>query len=299
MKPIPVILDTDIGSDIDDTWALVMLLKSPELDLRLVSACSGDTRYRAGLLAKLLELAGRSDVPVAIGPELHDPSFTVRDQASWLGDYDLAQYPGVVYQDGVQAIIDTIISSPEPVTLIGIGPLNNLAAALQRAPEIAERARFVGMQGSIRLGYAGMPMSVDEYNVRLYPQACAEVFAAPWPVTITPLDTCGLVWLDEDRYNYLLSSRDPLVLALLENYRAWRAARQEAGPETNSSLLFDTVAVYLAFAEDFLQIEPMGIRVTADGYTRVDEQARPIRCATGWSDLEAFKDFLVARLLDK
>ena len=64
---IPVILDTDIGDDIDDTWALVMLLKSPELDLRLVVTDFGDTVYRARLVAKLLQVAGRTDVPIGIG----------------------------------------------------------------------------------------------------------------------------------------------------------------------------------------------------------------------------------------
>ena len=71
---IPVILDTDIGSDIDDTWALGLLLKSPEVDLRLAVSATGDTRYRARLLAKMLQTAGRSDVPVGVGLDMQDES---------------------------------------------------------------------------------------------------------------------------------------------------------------------------------------------------------------------------------
>ena len=59
----PVVFDTDIGTDIDDTWALAQLLRSPDLDLKLVLTDTGDTHYRAAVAAKFLEAAGRSDVP--------------------------------------------------------------------------------------------------------------------------------------------------------------------------------------------------------------------------------------------
>ena len=67
-------------------------------------------------------------------------------------------------------------------------------------------------------------------------------------------------------------------------------------PDTVTSTLFDTVAVYLAFSEELLEMETLGLRVTDDGYTLVDENAKAIRCATGWKDLAAFEDLLVERL---
>ncbi len=66
-KKIPVILDTDIGYDIDDTWALALLLKSPEVDLKLVVSATHDSVYGAKLLAKFLAMAGRADIPVGVG----------------------------------------------------------------------------------------------------------------------------------------------------------------------------------------------------------------------------------------
>ena len=63
----PVILDTDIGDDIDDTWALAMFLKSPDLDLKLVTTTCGKAEYRAKLIAKLLTAAGRTDIPIGLG----------------------------------------------------------------------------------------------------------------------------------------------------------------------------------------------------------------------------------------
>jgi inosine-uridine nucleoside N-ribohydrolase len=293
---IPVILDTDIGTDIDDTWALAMLLKSPELDVKLVVSDSGDTAYRARIIARMLEIAGRTDVPVGVGIPLESAP---RNQASWVAGYDLSRYPGPVHEDGVGAIVDTIMGSPEPVTLIAIGPVPNIAAALAREPKIAERARFVGMHGSVRRGYGGREEVSAEHNVQMYPHACQAVFAARWDVTITPLDTCGIVRLEEKKYRAVRDSDDPLIRALIENYRTWAEScdwAQALDADVQSSVLFDAVAVYLAFSEELLVMEKLGIRVTDDGTTVVDDSARTINCATAWKDLPAFEDFLVQRL---
>jgi inosine-uridine nucleoside N-ribohydrolase len=293
---VPVILDTDIGTDIDDTWALAMLLKSPELDVRLVVSDSGDTAYRARIIARMLEIAGRTDVPVGVGIPLESAP---RNQASWVAGYDLSRYPGPVHEDGVGAIVDTIMRSPEPVTLIAIGPVPNIAAALAREPKIAERARFVGMHGSVRRGYGGSEEVSAEHNVQMYPHACQAVFAARWDVTITPLDTCGIVRLEGTKYRTVRDCDDPLIQALIENYRTWAEScdwAQALDADAQSSVLFDAVAVYLAFSEDLLVMEKLGIRVTDDGYTVVDDSARTINCATAWKDLSAFEDLLVQRL---
>ncbi|NQT15930.1 MAG: nucleoside hydrolase [Planctomycetes bacterium] len=296
-KRIPVILDTDIGDDIDDTWALVMMLKSPELDVKLITSDSGNDTYRARLIAKLLEVAGRTDIPVGIGCR---PGDKPGRQSAWVGDYDLSKYPGTVHEDGVGAIIDTVRNCEAPMTLAAIGPVHNLPQVLARAPDVADKARFVGMHGSVRLGYGGSKKLSPEYNVRANPKALQAVFAAPWEITITPLDTCGIVHLEGERFQKVYRSKDPLVQALVQNYRAWLAARSKTkkAPEvlTKSSTLFDTVAIYLAFSEALLEIEDLPIRVTDDGYTRIDEGARKTRCATRWQDLDAFKDDLVARL---
>lgn len=299
-KKIPVVLDTDIGGDIDDTWALAMMLNSPELDVRLVVTDTGDTTSRAKIVAKMLETAGRTDIPIGIGIHLDDE---VVRQAPWVEGYDLADYPGAVHPDGVRTIIDTIVDSPEPITLVCIGPVPNIAAVLEREPRIGGRARFVGMHGCLRksprqYGDGGGGI-VAEYNVRAYPKACQKVFAAGWEMAITPLDTCGFVRLEGDKYRAVRECDDPLVRALMENYRiwleSWRGEWNEVF-ESRSSTLFDTVAVYLAFSRELLLMEELGVRVTDEGYTVIDENARRVNCATGWKDLSAFESLLVERL---
>jgi inosine-uridine nucleoside N-ribohydrolase len=298
--PTPVILDTDIGDDIDDTWALGLLLKSPELDLKLVVGDYGRPQYRAQLLAKLLERAGRSDVPVGVGLDLAAQGGS--RQAEWVKDYDLKKYPGKVHADGVQALIDTILKSPQPVTLICIGPVPNIAEALKREPRIAQKARFVGMHGSVRVGYGGNKQPHAEWNVKCDAKSCQAVFTAPWEMTITPLDTCGLVNLTGDKYRRVRGSQDRIAADIIANYRVWVKSDTKLPAnmaDEKSSTLFDAVAIYLAVRQDLCVMEKLGIRVTDDGMTVIDPQAKQVNVATSWKDLGGFLDFLVERLTAK
>lgn len=295
MKKIPVILDTDIGGDIDDTWALGMMLLCPELDVKLVVSDQGDTLYRSSLIAKLLTVADRTDIPVGIGIRQNSDS---GPQAPWLSGYELSSYPGIVHNDGVGVIIETINQSPEPVTLIGIGPVPNIAAALERDPAIARKARFVGMHGSIRKQHDGKPGAIPEWNVVADVAACRKVFTAPWlDMTITPLDTCGIVRLEGERYQKMLASNRPIARAIIENYAIWNLKNSAEDSRTRSSILFDTVAIHLAFSTRFLTMQKMGVRVTDDGFTREDATAQKMNVALEWADLEGYLDYLLERLV--
>jgi inosine-uridine nucleoside N-ribohydrolase len=290
-KKIPVILDSDIGDDIDDTWALALVLKSPELDLKLVVTDYGKQEYRGKVAAKFLEIARRTDVPVGLGV---DAAKGDGPQADWVKGYDLAGYPGKVHRDGVGALIETVMATPG-ITLICIGPLPNIKAALEREPRIAERARFVGMHGSLRKGYGGKKDPDPEWNVKGDPAACRAAFTAPWEMTITPLDTCGLVQLRGEKYKALRGSPDPIARTLIENYRLW-CGKDPGRADRESSILFDTVAVYLAFSRDLCAMERLGVRVKDDGFTVIDEKAKAMDCAMEWKDLGAFEDLLVKRI---
>ncbi|NIP22947.1 MAG: nucleoside hydrolase [Phycisphaerae bacterium] len=309
-KKIPVIFDTDIGDDIDDTWALILLLQSPEFDIKLVTTAVNNTPEKAKIVAKILQTAGRTDIPVGIGVQHNKRNHRQRE---WVGDYKLSSYPGTIYRDGVKAIVDTIMKSPKPITVVAVGPLPNIAAALEREPKIANKARFVGMHGSIYKGYGGSSKVSAEYNVRAYPKAVQKVFAAPWDVTITPLDTCGIIHLRGDKYQKVLKANTKLPKALIANYRAWYKqgilnskkdlSKEELNKRVNrqinsrSTTLFDTVGIYLGMTEKLVKMEKLGITVTDDGYTRIDKNAKVINCATEWKDLGAFEDFLVDRLI--
>jgi inosine-uridine nucleoside N-ribohydrolase len=291
---IPVIFDTDIGDDIDDTWALTMLLKSPQFDLQLVTSTCGKAEYRAKIIAKLLTAAGRTDIPVGLG---EGGRGGVGPQQPWVKDYKLSDYAGKVYEDGAGAVIDVIDRSPGPVTVICTGPLHTMAAVVDRQPQIAAKASFAGMFGGVRKGYGGGPVS-PEYNVKANVPAARKVFSAAWrQIAITPLDTCGLVNLSGQRFQALKLSRDPLAQTLLENYRIWSGKKRLAELQA-STTLFDTVAVYLANpgAKPLLKLEMLPIAVDDDGVTRIDPKGKKMWVATSWTDLDGYCDLLLKTL---
>ena len=295
-KARPVILATDIGDDIDDTWALGFLLKCPELDLKLVLTEYGKAQYRAQLIGKFLQATGHGHIPIGVGPSLGPQG--EGPQAAWVKDYDLGSYPGKVHKDGIQALIDTVMQSPQPVTLIVIGPMPNVAAALTRQPRIADHARLVGMAGSVRLGYDGTAQPSAEWNVKADVKAAQQVLAGAWEVTITPLDTCGLVKLDGGQYRSVREATNPVAATVIENYRIWSAGGQNPhAADSYSTTLFDTVAVYLAVTQQLCTMESLNVRVSDDGYTRVDPVGKRMQVATQWKDLDAYRNFLVQRLI--
>ncbi len=304
----PVVFDTDICDDIDDTWALAVLLQSPELDCKLITTAVGDTEAKARVVAKFLDRVGRADIPVGIGIK---QSGGPHQQVAWARDYDVASYPGKIHKEGVQALIDTIMSSPARLTLIAVGPLPNIREALKREPRIAEKADFIGMHGSVFVGYGGREKPDAEYNVKQDVAAAQKVFTAPWPMTITPLDTCGLINLGGEKYQRILKTDSVITRNLLENYRQWfkdgfrdrnnlsesDVAREVDGKlNSSSTTLFDTVAVYLAVSHDLAEMKEVPIRITDEGFTRVENGAKRVNCAVKWKDLDGYENWLVERL---
>jgi inosine-uridine nucleoside N-ribohydrolase len=302
---IPTILDTDIGHDVDDVWALAFLLKCPELDIKLITTSTGDTSYRASLVAKMLQSMDRTDIPIGIGIPLDDNPHT---HNAWLDNFDLGQYSGTLIRDGVGAICETIMVAESKVSLICIGPLPNIAAALQRQPAICDNAKFVGMHGSIYRGYLDAPKPAREFNVMTHALACQAVFEAPWEKVITPLDTCGNIVLDGERFARICKAaklQGPASAAsiCIENHFAWFEAvphwpiLQGLDAQLQSSILYDLVAVYLGFTEHWIEMKTLPIIITPDGASLIDEQGQNVRCALNWHDKDAFLNLVTDRIV--
>ncbi len=299
---IPVIIDTDIGSDIDDTWALAMALGCPELDIKMIVSATGDTDYRAKIICKLLEEAGRTDIPVAVGLPFESEAERKRElQTAYVEDYSLGDYPGIVHQDGIAAMARAImaVDAPDKVALVCIGPLPNIDELLRTEPRVCEKARFIGMHGSVFKGYFGTDEIHAEFNVKQHLECARRVLSSDFDITITPLDTCGVIRLRDEHYRQLLEGRGNAMRVVLENYRIWLQAMGKGldAAATRSSILFDTVAIYLALGEELLEMQSLHLSVTDEGKTVLDEHGKPMRVATGWKDLPKFYDLLVRRLL--
>lgn len=303
--PSPVVLATDIGSDVDDTWALAQLLRTRELETELVLTETGEAGYRAMVAAKLLERADRTDVPIGLGVETGEMGDDERNQGPWVEDYDLDQYPGTVHDDGIEALIRVVRASTDPVTIVSIGPVPSVAEAVEREPGLAEQCRFVGMHGSFFVGYGGSDEPSAETNVRVDPDAFRTTMAAPWrDVLLTPLDTCGIASLDGEKYHEIWGATDdPVLRGVVENncYFASRVPWMQYDDFTRrSSTLFDSVAVYLAADESLVETETLRFDVTDDGFTVVDPSGRfEARVAVEWTDLDGFESYLTDVLMGR
>src|SRR4029079_18683512 len=143
---LKVLLDTDIASDIDDAWALGLLVTQPNVSLVGVTITDGNTAARAKVACKLLHVVGRDDVPVAVGRQTRPPK-DFDYQFSWAEDFTAKQ---PVSTPAADFIVDTLRKHPGEITLIAVGPLQNVADALRKEPRLGQLAkRIVLMSGSI------------------------------------------------------------------------------------------------------------------------------------------------------
>src|SRR4051812_1495435 len=190
-----VVLDTDIGTDIDDGWALGYALNSPVFELLGVTVTDADTPQRARLACKLLHRLGRTDVPVAAGRRTPAvPADRVDYQFTWAEDF-LAYKP--IATPAVDFLADTIRRNPGEVTLIAVGPLQNIGDLVRLHPDAVRLVkRVVLMSGSIGPN-AWSSMPVAEWNVKLAIPEAQAVYAAAWPLTIVPLDSTTYVRLED------------------------------------------------------------------------------------------------------
>jgi inosine-uridine nucleoside N-ribohydrolase len=277
----PVLLDTDIGTDIDDAFALALAIASPELDLRGVTTVSADAYGRALIACRFLEAAGKSGVPVSPGrPRRATPER--RGQYEY-GAGAFAKRP--LAQLAAEFLFERLKAEPGRLTIITIGDLTNVARLLTDHPEAKPWIqRIVIMGGSVRAGYNRKPPAVWEWNIRSDIPAAQTVFNSGVPLTVAPLDAT-VVKLEKTGRERIFAG-NALGRELQELYRLW-------GKETPT--LFDPVAVTLSFRESFFKMENLRLRVDPDGFTREAAGEPNARTATA-IDQDGFLEWYVGRI---
>jgi inosine-uridine nucleoside N-ribohydrolase len=285
-SPQLAILDTDIGDDIDDAFALALVLRSPEIKLLGITTEFGDTELRARLVDRYLTAAGRTDIPVATGKATQANNvFTQRAYAEREADRK--------HQDGVQFLLDTVRAHPGQVTLIAIGPLVNVGEAIRRDPETFRKLkRVVMMGGSVYRGYGPAGTAPQpEWNIARDPEGAKALFASGVPIFMMPLDSTQvpLVLADRDK---LFAFGSPLTDQLTLLYHQWAALNEGHSPNPT---LFDPVAAAYAVRPDLCPAKPLRIEVDEKGMTRPAEgQPNANVCIN--SDEKGFLEFLVGRI---
>ena len=281
-QKIPIILDTDIGTDVDDAFALALILQSPELDLLAVTTVAGDTQARARLAAKMLREAGRSNVPVAAGePGPPQPI----DQARWADGF---VGPPLVKEMAVDLMRREIDRRPGEITLVAIGELTNVAGLLRSDPAIGKKIKRIAlMGGAVNHGYGQDPEPVAEWNIKSNPAAAQVVFASGVPVLMAPLDVTAMLQLDAAARHRIFTRLTPLTNALTLLYHLWN---QE------TPTLFDPMAVVLVIDPSLCELKDLGIEVDAKGMTRAVEGKRANATVGMRTDPAKFFQFYLRRV---
>lgn len=254
-----VIIDTDIGDDIDDVFALGLALSSPELRILGITSAWGDTALKSRLLDRLLCETGRSDIPVATGIA-GVGSFS---QAKWA-----ERQPDRPHADAINFILDQIKQHPGEITLIGLGPLTNVGAAIRRDPDTFRKLkRVVIMGGSVRRGYNNysyLPARGPdaEYNIAMDIPAAQALFTSGVPLDVMPLDSTQLK-LDDSKRLALFSESTNLTDAMALLYQQWSVGHSLVEPT-----LYDDIAVAYAIDASYCPAVPMQLVVDAKGFTR-------------------------------
>jgi inosine-uridine nucleoside N-ribohydrolase len=275
-----VIIDTDIGDDIDDAFAVALALRSPELQVMQIDAGYGDTHLRARLLEHFLHDAGLPQVPVAQGVATSTTNvFTQRAYAE--------EQPSRSYPDAISTSLDLIRRHPGEITLIAIAPLSNIGAMIDRDPATFRKLkRVVLMGGSVRVGYDGKSAPEPEWNIKMEIGSAQKLFASGVPIFMMPLDAT-ILKLDAAKRQEVFSHGSALTNQLSILYKQW-------GSETPT--LFDAMAVGYAVDPALCPTTSMHIRVDDRGMT-VPEQGAPNANVCLHSSSEEFFNFYLPRVM--
>ncbi len=216
-----VIIDTDIGDDIDDAFALGLALQSPEFRILGITTAFGDTAMREQLVMKFLAATGFANVPVAAGvPTQPKTTFTQMLYTSG------GQLISAEKLSGPDFILDQIRKHPGEITLIAIGPQTNLGAAIDKDPATFRKLkRIVMMGGSVYKGYKGGAPD-PEWNILCDIPAAQKVFTSGVPLYVMPLDST-ILRLDTGDRNALFEDHTPITDQIHILYDEWSAATKQ------------------------------------------------------------------------
>ncbi|MCC6731039.1 MAG: nucleoside hydrolase [Chthonomonadales bacterium] len=255
--PRKVILDTDIGDDVDDAYALALVCADPNVRLLGVTTAFGDTARRAELAARLLSVLGKPEVPVRAGRAGGHP---IGRQYEWARGF---RSRALADEEAVAFIKRQVDRAPGEVTLVAVGALTNLGDLVTRHPRSARKIReIVIMGGAVHVGYSNKPPVEPEWNIRCDPAAARAVYSSGVPLTMAGLEATTMLQLDVERQKRLFAQGGRATDALAALTVLWG---------NGVPTLFDPMAVAWALGHRFCQTERLRVEVEESGLTRIVE----------------------------
>lgn len=208
-KTVPILIDTDMG--IDDAAAICLALSAPALDVRAIVSVGGNVSVGQAT-ANIRRLLGAIRPPVmpSIGQGMDQSGGNLKDRRSIFGDdgFGDSDLPPNDSMDAVafeQAYLAAIDAAGGDLVVVALGPLTNLAAMIDRAPEQMRQVKHIHLTGGA-VWTQGDATAAAEFNFHRDPIAAARVLSSGLPITVTPLDVTRLVCFDESHAAHMAAS---------------------------------------------------------------------------------------------
>jgi len=285
-----IILDTDIGTDVDDAMALSLAAVSPELEIVGVTTVHADAPLRSRIARRLLALAGRGDIPVIAGASqplkmplpknfTWMPTLRGHEGIGILSAEELIPTPNreVTADDAARFIIKQAAANRGDLSLIAIGPLTNIGRALQLEPRLSDWiCDLVMMGGTVYAEKFTFPPML-ETNLNADPEASELVFASGIPLTIVPMEITTQVYLTPEQRKMMVDWNKPLsttLVTLMEKmFDGLASLSVEAGLDADfyqgRTFMHDPLAVYTAFSSRYIRTRRMNVQ-----YEIIDDVVR-------------------------
>lgn len=264
-----VILDCDLGDDIDDAYALALLLSSTDkFDILGITMCYGRTNDRAEMACKMLYETGNEKIPVAMGRNTSNTD----ERANWYAEqfYWSKGFNKVkpIAQPAADFIIEQLHKYPREIIVFSVGPVTNMSDIIKKDPKALSLAkRVVAMYGSFYIGYNGAPTINPEWNVKADIEASKKFVNSDANLTYVGLDVTTFVKWDKSHREMILNRQSSLTNILTGLTTLWGYER--------TPTLFDAVAIGFVLYPELFTTEKVFVSVDDKGYTRMDKTKTP------------------------
>lgn len=289
-----VIFDTDIGDDIDDIWALGVLLNCKEIDVSLITVCFSDIEYKANVLKRVLNTFKRSDIQVALGRDTNIKG-NVSAHPDCLKGYDGERL------SATEAMKNVIENAEETVTVLECGPSTNIADFSEKYPELKDKYRVIAMAGAYKKGYVNQDRPDAEFNVLMDIPSQNKAMANTI-YTMLPLDVCRDIVIDGEDFAKIKKSVNKTAESILDFYDEWQnnyvGGALKFDNTVSSSILYDVVTVHFALYPEEYTVVTDKIIADYKGRTVSDKNGCKITVATQ-TNVEKIKNFVVEKLTSR
>ena len=300
--PERLILDTDIGTDVDDALALALILGSPELRLEAVTCVYGDVELRARMILELLRLRGRRDVPVYLGAQ---QPLLGRRPVYWAGHEgegllekaDASARPEA--EHAVDLLVRRVMESPGEIHLLAIGPLTNVALAFLREPRLPKALKHLTVMGGVWGGPALMSNRYGEHNILCDPEAAHVALSAGAPTTLVPLDVTMRVEVRREHIARIRAGGTPFHEAIADQVERYPRFARRGGTQLHDPLAAATIVrpEIVTMTDLHVVVETEGRHAAGMTLMRPPDDKAPANARVALDvEVAAAEEFVVSRI---